>query len=60
MCLVIISRPDFGGRCFLHDGCMAVHGTFLCERVCKSEGGTNDEEKWSRIDAPKVVREEEA
>jgi len=25
----------------------------LCERVCRSEGGANDEEEWSYIDAPK-------
>jgi hypothetical protein len=25
----------------------------LCERVCRSEGGANDEEEWSCIDAPK-------
>jgi len=28
--------------------------------VCKNEGGANDEEEWSYIDAPKVEREEEA
>jgi len=25
----------------------------LCEWVCRSEGGANDEEEWSYIDAPK-------
>jgi hypothetical protein len=31
----IISHPDFGGGCFLHDGCMAMHGTFC---VCGCAG----------------------
>ncbi len=35
MCFGIISRPDLGGGCFLHDGCMAVHGTFC---VCGCAG----------------------
>jgi hypothetical protein len=25
----------------------------LCEWVCRGEGGANDEEEWSCIDAPK-------
>jgi hypothetical protein len=25
----------------------------LCEWVCRSKGGANDEEEWSCIDAPK-------
>jgi len=52
VCFGIISRPNFGGRCFLHDGCMVVHGTF-CVWMCRSEGGANDGEKWSCIDALK-------
>jgi len=30
----------------------------LCEWVCRSEGGANDEEEWSCIDAPKGGKEE--
>jgi len=52
VCFGIISRLDFGDGCFLHDGCMAVHGTF-CVWVCRNEGGANDEGEWSCIDAPK-------
>ncbi len=59
VCFGIINRPDLGSGCFLHDGCMAMHGTF-CVWVCRSEGGANDEEEWSCIDASKVEREEEA
>ncbi len=33
VCFGIISRLDFGSGCFLHDGCMDVHGTF-CVRRC--------------------------
>jgi len=33
VCFGIISRLDFGGGCFFHDGCMVVHGRF-CVRRC--------------------------
>ncbi len=28
----------------------------VCERLCRNEGGANDEEAWSCIDEPKVEK----
>ncbi len=54
VCFGIISRPDFGGRCFLHDDCMAVHGTFcVCgcvgvkaAQMMKKSGAAFMRRKW--------------
>jgi len=32
----------------------------VCERLCRNEGGVNDEKAWSCIDEPEVEKEEEA
>jgi hypothetical protein len=54
VCFGIISRPDLGGGCFLHDGCMAVHGTFFvcgcagvkAAQMMKKSGATLMRRKW--------------